>query len=113
MGAVPYENRSKSHGESRGFVRLSKKASQNFVRKDETKLNLFFVPACTKRKIQIGLQVWNLFTEREQIMRAADLPAHRVSGGISVKMLRRSILNDINANTPAGTRVFVDRMRIK
>ncbi|MBQ3257927.1 MAG: hypothetical protein IJA67_11015, partial [Oscillospiraceae bacterium] len=46
-------------------------ASQNFVRKDETKSNLFFAPACTKRKIQIGLQVWNLFAECGQIMRAA------------------------------------------
>ena len=58
-----------------------KNASQNFVRKDETKSNLFFAPACTKRKIQIGLQVWNLFAECGQIMRAADLLAHRVSGG--------------------------------
>ncbi|MBQ3257030.1 MAG: hypothetical protein IJA67_06435, partial [Oscillospiraceae bacterium] len=50
------------------------------------------------RKIQIGLQVWNLFAECGQIMRAADLPAHRTSGGISVKMLQRSILTDSQAS---------------
>ena len=97
--------------------RLSKNASQNFVHKDETKSNLFFAPACTKRKIQIGLQVWNLFAKCGQIMRAgptclrgvcqrpyclalaADLLAHRISGGISVKMLRRSILTDSEKST--------------
>ena len=97
----------KNHGARlRGFIRLSKNASQNFVRKGETKLNLFFAPACTKRKIQIGLQVWNLFAFREQIMRAADLPAHRVSGGISVKILRRSILTD-SKNHGARLRGFI------
>ena len=53
---------------------VSKNASQSFVRKNEIKLNPFFAPACTKRKIQIGLQVWNLFAEDKQIMRAAALP---------------------------------------
>ena len=56
-----------------GIFRLSKNASQNFVRKDETTSNSFFAPTCAKRKIQIGLQVWNLFAEGGQIMRAADL----------------------------------------
>ena len=40
--------------------------------------------------------MWSLFAECGQIMRAADLLAHRVSGGFSVKMLRRSILTDSN-----------------
>ena len=50
-----------------------KKASQNFVRMDETKSNSFFAPTSGSRKIQIGLQVWNLFAKDEQILRAADL----------------------------------------
>jgi len=49
------------------------KASQSFVRKDEKDFNLFFAPACTKRKIQIGIQVWNLFAKGKQIMRAVAL----------------------------------------
>ena len=70
------------------------KASQSFVPMDEIKSNIFFVPACTKRKIQIGLQVWNLSANSRQIMRVADLLAHRVSGGISFKLLQWSNLNE-------------------
>ena len=73
----------------RGCYRQPRNASQSFVRRDEIKCNLFFAPACTKQKIQIGLQVWNLFTIGEQIMRAAELQAHRICGGISVERLCR------------------------
>jgi hypothetical protein len=49
------------------------KALQSFVRTDETKSNLFFAPTSGSRKIQIGLQVWNLSAKGRQIMRAAEL----------------------------------------
>ena len=49
------------------------KVSQSFVRKDEIRFHLFFAPACTKQKIHIAPQVWNLFAYSEQIMRAAEL----------------------------------------
>ena len=52
-GAVPYERDMNMAMD--GLLQSIKKASQNFVRKDEIKLNIFFAPACTKRKIQIGL----------------------------------------------------------
>ena len=63
------------------------KASQNFPRKRKTKSESFLVAAhprvvslarsgqftfCTWTKIHIRLQVWNLFAEGEQIMRATD-----------------------------------------
>ena len=36
------------------------------------------------RKIQIGIQVWNLFAKGKQIMRAVALYAHCVSRGSSL-----------------------------
>ena len=56
--------------------------------------------------------MWNLFAYREQIMRAADLPAHRVSGGISVKMLHRSILTDSKHDGKIAVVLSVTRSRI-
>ena len=56
---------------------LVKNASQSFVRKDEIRFNPFFDATCAWRKIHISL-----------------LQVHRVSGDVSVKMLRRSILTD-------------------
>ena len=53
-------------------LRLSKKASQNFLRMQKTKSKSFCAGACTWHKILLRLQVWNLFAYSEQIMRAAD-----------------------------------------
>ena len=38
----------------------------------QIKLELFSAGACTWQKILNRLQVWNLFTNSEQILRAAD-----------------------------------------
>ena len=51
---------------------LVKKASQNLQRLLKTHSNPFSAGACTWRKILHRLQVWNLFANGEQIMRAAD-----------------------------------------
>ena len=69
-------------------VQTIDKASQNFVRKDETKSESFFAPACTKQKIQIAVQVWNLSAVSRQIMRVATLLCHRHRRGILVDKVR-------------------------
>ena len=51
---------------------LSKKASQSLLRQQQIKSRSFSAGACTWQKIQLRLQVWNLFAYGEQIMRAAD-----------------------------------------
>ena len=61
----------KGNGKTASF-RLSKKASQNFSRKRKTKYKRFSAAACTWTKTPIRLQVWNLFVNCEQILRAAD-----------------------------------------
>ena len=51
---------------------IVQKASQNFSRKRKTKFKKFSAAACTWTKTPIRLQVWNLFANSEQILRAAD-----------------------------------------
>jgi hypothetical protein len=48
------------------------KGFAGFAALAENKLKSFSAGACTWRKIPLRLQVWNLFSEREQILRAAD-----------------------------------------
>ena len=42
------------------------------ARRRQNKFNPFFAAACTSQKTLLSLQVWNLFAESVQIMRAAD-----------------------------------------
>jgi hypothetical protein len=49
-----------------------KKASQSSPRERQIKPKSFLTAACTWAKIHLRLQVWNLFANSEQIMRAAD-----------------------------------------
>ena len=63
-------------------------ASQNFVPRDETKLNPFFAGACITQKIQLRLSVWNLAALLRPNYARNSLYAHRRKAGASSTKLR-------------------------
>ena len=87
-------------------------ASQSFVCKDEIRFNPFFVATCAWQKIHISLQTCKLFFVEKQCVRCSRLQVHRVSGDVSVKMLRRSILTDSKTAIPKGIAVFAALQQI-
>ena len=56
----------------RDALQTVEKASQSFLRKQKIKLKTFSAGACTRQKILLRLQVWNLSAISRQMMRAAD-----------------------------------------
>ena len=54
-----------------------KKSLAEFAAKAANKVESFSAAACTWTKTHLRLQVWNLFANREQIMRAADCKTWR------------------------------------
>ena len=89
-------------------------ASQSFAARRRNKIKFIFRAGMHEAKntnssasVELGL------LKQLQLCAQQNCIARCVSRGISFKVLQRSILNDINTNTLAGTRAFVDRMRIK
>ncbi|MDY2557077.1 MAG: hypothetical protein SOW29_01820 [Candidatus Faecousia sp.] len=63
----------------RSLFQTVKIASQSSLRQQRKESESFSAGACTWQKIQLRLQVWNLFAYGEQIMRAADCKNWRKS----------------------------------
>ena len=72
-----------------GAYQTVKRASQSSLRQQRKESESFSAGACTWQKIQLRLQVWNLFAYGEQIMRAADCKNWRKSPkGFFDKLIR-------------------------